>query len=209
MNSNYKAGVALAILATVAAPSVQAADTYKIVGAKSRVTIFSKTTSPVAGLISRLAHTREMRTSSVSGSVVMDGPCKPKSVDVSVSASSLSVVKKDDLNDDNLVTVDKVTRDKILEAGTYPKITFKSSGMNLKFTGSNFKGSVKGSFTLHGVTKKVSVPMSGSVAGNTIKAKGSLSIDQTTYGITLLSFMGGMVSVTDPVTINLDITASK
>lgn len=210
-NSGLSASAALTVLMGAAALNpVQAAETYKIVPTQSRVTIYADTTSPVAGLIKRLAHTREMRTSKVSGTVVFSAPNKPQSVSVSVKADSLHVIKKDDLNDDNVVTVDKVTKEKILEAGKYPNVTFKSTKINIKpGAGGAFSGTVMGNFSMHGVTRAVSVPMSGKVSGGTIKAKGSFVVNQSDYGITLLSFMGSMLSVKNPVTIKLDLTAKK
>src|SRR6476620_2108394 len=53
----------------------QAAVTYKVAPAQSRFTVWSKTTSPLA----KLRHTRELRTSGYSASVVMSAPNKPSS----------------------------------------------------------------------------------------------------------------------------------
>ena len=208
--NGWSAPVALTVLMGAAALGgirpVQAAITYKVVPSQSKITVFSETKSP----LKRLQHERELRSSSVSGSVVFSAPNKPASLSMTAKADSFKTVKKHELSDNDVSKIDSVTRDSILEAKKYPGISFKSTKIN--FTpgaGGNFSGSILGNLTMHGVTKAVSVPISGKITGNTIKAKGKFQVNQTAYGMTIISIMGGIISARDMVEVNLDLTATK
>jgi polyisoprenoid-binding protein YceI len=208
--NGWSAPVALAVLvgaaALVGGRPAKAALTYKVVPAQSRITVFAETKSP----LKRLQHEREMRSSAVSGSIVFSAPNKPASISMTAKADSLRTVKKHELSDNDVAKIDQVTKDTILEAGKYPNITFKSTKINFKpGAGGSFSGTVLGNLTIHGVTKAVSVPISGKVTGNTVKASGKFQVSQPEYGITIISIMGGIISVKDMVTVNLDLTATK
>jgi hypothetical protein len=47
------------------------------------------------------------------------------------------------------------------------------------------------------------------IFGGTLRAKGSFSITQTPFKITLLSLMGGAISVADPVSFDYDMVVQK
>jgi polyisoprenoid-binding protein YceI len=209
-NNGWSAPAALTLLlgAAALAPmnAAQAAEKYKVVPGQSRITVFAETKSP----LKRLQHVRELRSNAISGDVVFAAPNKPASLTMSAKANSFKTIKKHELSDNDVAKIDQVTRDTILESGKFPSISFKSTRINVKPNpGGVFKGTVLGNLTLHGVTRPVSVPVSGKVSGGKINAKGSFTINQTDYGLTIISIMGGIISVHDPVTINLDLTAKK
>jgi len=186
--------------------AAQAAVTYKVVPSQSKFTVYSKTLSPVA----KLRHTRVQNTSNYTGTVVFSAPNKPSAVTMSVKADSLKTVVKDDLNTSTAARVDLVTDRDILEAQKYPNITFKSTAVSVKVNpGGVYTGTLKGNLSLHGVTRAVSVPISGKISPTQITTKGAFTIKQTDYGITLISIMGGMLSAADPVTIDFNLVAKK
>ena len=186
--------------------SAQAATTYKVVPAQSKFTVYSKTLSPVA----KLRHTRVQHTSGYSGNVVFSAPNKPQSVTMSVKSDSLKTVVKDDLNTGTAKRVDDVTKRDILESSKYPNITFKSTAVGVKVgAGGTYTGTLKGNLSLHGVTRPVSVPISGKITPTQVTTKGAFTIKQSDYGITLISIMGGMLSAADPVTIDFNLVAKK
>ncbi len=198
--------VAVLGLAGAVQPVQAAGATYKVVPAQSKFTVWSKTSSPLANL----RHTRQQRTSAFTGNVVFSAPNKPSTVSMSVKADSLKTVVEHDLNTSTAARVDMVTSRDILQAAKYPSITFKGTGSNVKVgAGGAISGTLKGNLSLHGVTRAVSVPLSGKVSGNTVNAKGSFTIKQTDYGITLISIMGGMLAAQDPVTIDFNLVAKK
>lgn len=188
-------------------PQAQAAGiTYKIAPAQSHFTVWSKTSSPLPNL----RHTRQLRTSNYSGSVVFSAPNKPATVTMNVKADSLTTVVEHDLNSSTAARVDMVTKRDILQSDTYPTITFNGNAANVKVgAGGAISGTLKGTLSLHGVKRAVSVPLSGKVNGNTVNAKGTFIINQSDYGITLISIMGGMLAAQDPVTIDFNLVAKK
>lgn len=62
-----------------------------------------------------------------------------------------------------------------------------------------------GSFTLHGVTRKVVIPAEVESAGRVLRLSGSFRIKQTDFGIEPLTRLGGIVGVADEVEIHGDI----
>ena len=180
--------------------------TYKIVPSQSKFTVWSKTSSPLPNL----RHTRQQRTSNFSGNVAFSAPNKPSSVTMNVQADSLKTVVEHDLNTGTAARVDMVTKRDILQSDKYPTITFKGIGSNVKVgAGGAISGTLKGNLSLHGVTRAVSVPLSGKVSGNMVNAKGQFTLKQSDYGITLISIMGGMLAAQDPVTIDFNLVAKK
>ncbi len=208
--NGWSAPVALTVLMGAAAFAgvrpAQAAITYKVVPSQSRITVMSETKSP----LKRLQHERELRSSSISGAVVFSAPNKPASLSMTAKSDAFKTVKKHELSDNDVAKIDSVTRDSILEAKKYPNVAFKSTRINFKpGAGGNFSGSVLGNLTMHGVTRAVSVPISGKIAGNMIKAKGKFQVNQSDFGMTIISIMGGIISARDMVEVNLDLTAKK
>ncbi|MBV9864059.1 MAG: YceI family protein [Abitibacteriaceae bacterium] len=191
------------LVAPEAAKLAQAAPTaisYKIVPGQSKFDI----SSHVSGIAS---HTRTMVTNSVNGVVGFTKTMQPTTVQLTVPAGSLQS------NDGPSVErnqITKVTKAQIVEAGKYPNIVFKSTGFSPSSpVKGSFNGVVKGNLTLHGVTKPIAVPVRATVSGNTLHASGKITINQTTYGITLLSLMMGAVKVDNPVTLSFNIVAKK
>lgn len=183
-----------------------AGTTYKVDPSQSKFTVWSKTTSPLANL----RHTRQLKTTGYTGSVVFSAPNKPSSVSMSVKSDSLVTVVEHDLNTSTAARVDMVTKRDILQSDKYPTITFKGDAAGVKVgAGGALSGTLKGTLSLHGVSQAIAVPISGKVSGNVVKAKGSFVIKQSTYGITLISIMGGMLAAQDPVTIEFDLVAKK
>ncbi len=208
--NGWSAPAALTVLVGAAAFAgirpAQAAITYKVVPAQSRITVMSETKSP----LKRLQHERELRSNAISGSIMFSAPNKPTSLSMNAQSSSFKTVKQHELSDNDVAKIDQVTRDTILESKKYPSIAFKSNKISFKpGAGGAFSGTVMGNLTMHGVTRAVTVPISGKIAGNTIKATGKFNVNQSDYGMTIISIMGGIISARDMAEIKLDLTATK
>lgn len=64
---------------------------------------------------------------------------------------------------------------------------------------------LQGTFTLHGVTRKVTIPVEVEQAGQVIRLSGGFSIRQTDFGMTPYKKFGGVVGVADELRIQGDI----
>ena len=142
------------------------------------------------------------RTSSVTGSATL-----------AASGSDLSVTAAQFQADLTTLTSDKSMRDQKLhtlglESDTFPNSTFKlTSPVAVPATGisgATFSVTLNGDFTLHGVTKSVSIPAQARVVGSQIEIVGSLTFPMADYGITPPS-IGGFVTVTDQATLEFDV----
>ncbi len=91
-----------------------------------------------------------------------------------------------------------------LDAERYPMITFKSTGCE----GSGESMTLNGNFTLHGVTKAVSIPTAVSTASG-LTLKGTLPVKATDYGITPYSAMFGAVGNKDGMEIYFNLEAAN
>ena len=91
-----------------------------------------------------------------------------------------------------------------LDAEKYPTISFKSSSCE----GSDGKATLKGNFTLHGVTNPIEVSVKVS-SENGLRLQGSFPVKGTDYGIQPYSAMFGAVGNKDGLNITLDLQAAE
>jgi len=85
---------------------------------------------------------------------------------------------------DNMLASDQ------LNASKYSTIEFKSESCEI----SEDKSSIKGEFTLRGVTKSIEIPVSFSNENEIISLKGNFSIKSTDYGFEPYSAMFGQIA---------------
>jgi polyisoprenoid-binding protein YceI len=182
---------ALALLALAALPAL-AQDTYKIDPVHSEVSFKVRhALAKVSGRFSKFSGTIKVDTADISKS----------SVEVSIEAAS--------------ITTDNEARDKHLKSADffdvekYPTLTFKSTGVKEVSKG---KLEITGDFTMHGVTKRITFPITnaGTQPGmkpGTVMAgfiDGALSLTRSEYGVKY-----GIPLVGDEVAISLNVEAGK
>jgi len=161
----------LATLVLAALPALAGEDTYKIDPVHSEVSFkVSHLLAKVSGRFTKFEGTIKVDTSNISKS----------SVDVTIDAASL--------------TTDNEARDKHLKSpdffdvAKFPVITFKSTIVKEVAKG---KLEITGDFTLHGVTKQITFPITnaGTQAGMTPGSvvagfiDGALTLNRNEYGI--------------------------
>jgi len=182
---------ALAVLALAALPAL-AQDTYRIDPVHSEVSF------KVRHLLAKVSG----RFTKFSGDIKIDTKDISKSsVVVSIDAASV--------NTDVEARDNHLRSDAFFDVAKYPAITFKSTSVKEVAKG---KLEVTGDFTLRGVTKRITFPITnaGTQAGpkpGTVVAgfiDGALTIDRQDYGV---SYGKGMVG--DEVAISLNIEAGK
>jgi len=186
---NHRSLVSAFVL--VLALPVFAADTYKIDAVHSEVSF------RVRHLVSKTSG----RFAKYDGTIVVDNANLAKSsVNVTIDAASL--------------TTDNAARDKHLfspdffDVAKYPTLTFNSTSVKEVAKG---KLEVTGAFTLHGVTKTITIPVTslGTSAGmkpGTFVAgfEGEIEIKRSEYGMSTY-----IPAVGDEVKISLNIEADK
>ncbi len=99
-----------------------------------------------------------------------------------------------------------------LESARYPAATFAlSTPVTLPakiLAGSLVKVPVTGVFSIHGVSKRETVPVEMSAAGGTVQAVGSLTFPWSEFGMTAPS-VGGFVNVTEHATMEFDLHLAR
>ena len=87
----------------------------------------------------------------------------------------------------------------------YPDITFRSVAVEPRGSGDLL---VTGDFTLHGTTRRIHVPVSVQLSGDTLHATGVFDVNQSDFGITPVSLFLGAVRNQDRVRILFDLLAT-
>jgi polyisoprenoid-binding protein YceI len=130
------------------------------------------------------------RTSEITGSFAIDGMTVKN---VTVDANLVSLKSDRDMRDNRIKTLG-------LESEKFPQSKFSLtqpiSFQSAPTVGETVRATAKGDFTLHGVTRPVSIPLQGRWDGRDIQVIGSLDVKFADYGIDPPN-IGGFVSVKD------------
>jgi polyisoprenoid-binding protein YceI len=183
--------ILLAVLALAALPAA-AQDTYRIDPVHSEVSF------KIRHLLAKV----NGRFTKFSGEIKVDPKDITKSsVEVSIDTASI--------NTDNEMRDKHLRSDAFFDVAKYPVITFKSTAVKEVAKG---KLEITGDFSLHGVTKRITFPISNAGTGpgmqpGTVVAgfvDGALTINRNDYGIK--TFPGALG---DDVAITLNVEADK
>lgn len=176
---------------------------YSLIPSESSFTLFVAK----AGLLSSVAHDHNIGVKSFSGRVTVPAN--------GASAGSLSL----DIDANSLVILDKVSeKDKaeitsnmnkyVLEPNKFPRITFRSTSLtNFTQNGNNANFTMNGDLTLHGVTKRIAIPVALTIEGQRLRASGQYTLRQTDFGITPYSAALGTIKVKNEVLVRFNIVA--
>lgn len=188
-----------------AAAKSQVTRTYKIVAAESNLWVYVAK----AGLLSALAHNHNIGVKNFSGTVSMpESDAAAGTLQLEIEAASLFVADKE-VSDKDRAEITSSMHNEVLASAKFPRITFKSvSVTDVKATGANsYTLTVNGDLTLHGVTKRIAVPVTATLTPQLLKASGKYTLQQTNWGITPISKAGGAVKVKNEVIVNFAIVA--
>jgi polyisoprenoid-binding protein YceI len=193
--------------AAPAAPAIAGARTYPLDVKKSLlvVQVFKE------GAMSALAQDHAVHATELSGSIVADAS-SPKASSVNVVVQTKTIINDDpkmrtryglplDIAEGDRASIGKTMRGpEVLDVEKHPTISFQSTSVDVVVEpdGKSAKGKVTGDFTLRGVTKKLTIPVTvtlgdGKDGANTIDAKGSVRFKGSDWGMAPLSmFLGGI-----------------
>ena len=106
--------------------------------------------------------------------------------------------------------INRELREIVLHPDRYPDITFQSTNVTAKNSGAG-RSEVKidGNLTLHGVTKRITIPAVVTLSGDTLRAVGEFSIDRDDFGVKATSAFHGLVRVRNKVKFEFDIVGRK
>lgn len=104
--------------------------------------------------------------------------------------------------------INKELREIVLHPDRYPDITFQSTNVTVKDPGRH-EVKIDGNLTLHGVTKRITIPAVVTLSGDTLRAVGEFSIDRDDFGVKATSAFHGLVRVRNKVKFEFDIVGRK
>ena len=97
----------------------------------------------------------------------------------------------------------------VLESAKYPTITFQSTGVTGGLNDGAFQVKIAGDITMHGITRRITIPATVTVNGDTLNAKGQFELNRSDFGVKATSAFHGWVRVKDRLTFTFDINAKR
>ncbi len=203
-------------------PPENLSDFPKITASEARVYLIDKNESELIvrlykkGIFSRFAHDHIVIAREFLGSVEFDevDPTKFKiSVEVPANsiASDLPEIRRkygmEVLSQKNWIEINNTMRSsRQLDIEKYPIVRFNCNSLK-RMEGEHFE--ITGNFSLHGVTKLITIPVTISVENGILKLQGGFSFLQSDYNIEPFSGAFGTVRNKDEALLKFDISASN
>ena len=140
---------------------------------------------------------------------ITPGSITPASLEITAKAASL-VETRDVFTQPQKQIINKELREIVLEPDKYPDIVFKSTSVTGKATGADvYALQIDGNLTLHGVTRRITIPTEVTLTGNDMRARGKFSIDRDDFGVKATSAFHGMVRVRNNIDFTFDIVGHQ
>lgn len=189
--------LALASLA-VSLPAAAEQRTYAIEAERSRVTI----AVGKAGLFAFAGHEHEVVAPAVTGEVIANpDDLAGSSVVLSFEAVALRVTGKGEPPEDVPKVQANMLGPRVLDAVGFPTVSFRSVGVSGRAAGAGaWDLAVEGDFALHGVSKRLKLPLRAEIGGDTLTVSGTVVLRQTDFGIKPMS-VAGVVNVKDELVV--------
>jgi len=189
--------------------AVEAAETatnrYVIDGRSSRFTVraFAK------GLLSAMGHNPTIGIRDFIGEMRFNPDAlEAGSFRLVIKASSLGV--QDDISDKDRREIERLMNQETLETAKFPEILYEAPRISVtKMSDMLYSATLNGELTLHRVTRSQPVTARVALLGSMLRASGDFTLDQTDYGIKLVSVAGGALKLKDELKFSFEIVARR
>jgi polyisoprenoid-binding protein YceI len=184
----------------------QEGDRYVLDASASRFTAEIGT----SGILSMFGHDHTIALRDFSGEarLVTEAP-ERSSLQITIEAASLAEVGKDFSEDDRKI-IDKDVHERALEVSKHPQIVFKSGRIVPKSTSdAEYQLEIRGTLTLHGVTRPVSIPTRVKIQDGVLMARGKFTVRHSDYEIERLSAAGGTIKAENDIRMSFMIVGRK
>jgi polyisoprenoid-binding protein YceI len=194
------------ILATIIGPGsllgAPATVTYNLDASQSKFMAHANR----SGLLWFKGHSHHLAASEFSGQVeITPNTITPASLRLVVKAASLHETGAD-FTEPQKQIINKELREIVLHPDRYPEIVFQSTNVTVK---KNNEVKIDGDLTLHGVTKRITIPAVVTLSGDIMRAVGEFSIDRDDFGVKATSAFHGLVRVRNKIKFEFDIVGRK
>jgi polyisoprenoid-binding protein YceI len=162
------------------------------------------------GLLWFKGHNHHLDAGDFSGQVeITEGTVTPASLRLVVKAASLHETGAD-FTEPQKQIINKELHDIVLLPDQYPDIIFQSTNVTVKnATADRYEVKIDGDLTLHGVTRRITIPAVVTLSGNNLRAAGEFSIDRDDYKVKATSAFHGMVRVKNNIKFDFDIVGHR
>jgi len=178
--------------------------TYSIESSQSQITVLASQ----EGLMSKLRPNHRIAVKTFSGSVRLPpGEGTQVALELEAEARSLTNIDKD-ISDLERREFQATLHDTVMETTRFPKIKFQSvSVTDLRTSGEGRSFTLNGDLTLHGVTKRVAVPVTVIITPGQLRATGEAKLKQTDFEMKPYSGGFGAIKIGDEVKVSFVIVA--
>jgi len=132
----------------------------------------------------------------------------PASLKMSIRADSLEETSAEFTPEQKQI-INKELDEIVLESAKYPEITFKSTGVKGNFVNGAFKAEIDGEMTLHGVTRRVTIPADVTLSGDELHARGEFELNRNKFDVSATNAFHGFVRVRHTLYFTFDIVARR
>ena len=163
-----------------------------------------------SGLLWFKGHSHHLAASDFSGQVeITPDTITPASLRLVVKAASLHETGAN-FTEPQKQIINKELKEIVLHPDQYPDIVFQSTNVTAKTSGAGrYEVKIDGNLTLHGVTRRVTIPAVVTLSGDTLRAVGKFSIDRGDFNVKATSAFHGLVRVDDDVKFEFDIVGKR
>src|SRR5258708_11229088 len=163
------------------------------------------------GLFKAFGHDHLIAAKEVSGRVLLNEEMpEQSSATLTVLTKSLTVLDPGESDKDRADVQTAMQGEEVLNVRKFPEIQFNSTGVTqVKKTADGWDLVLAGVLNLHGVEKRIEIPLRVSVRNGQLSARGEVSVLQTDHPITPVKVRVVTVRVKDRVRIRFDLVAEK
>jgi polyisoprenoid-binding protein YceI len=182
-----------------------ATDRYVIDGRSSRFTVRAF----AAGMLAAMGHNPTIGIRDLSGEMTFNpDELEAGSLKIVIKSSSLSV--QDDISSKDLHEMERLMNQEVLETTKFPEILYEAPNISLtKMDDTLFSAVLKGNLTLHGISRSQPIDVRVALLGSMLRASGDFTLNQTDYGIKLVSVAGGTLKLKDELKFSFEIVARR
>ena len=153
------------------------------------------------------SHRIQAKEFSGEASMTLDS-VSPATLEMDIKSASLEETR-DIFTADQKKIINKELNEIVLETAKYPDITFKSTDITGSIKNGAFEVKVTGDIMLHGVTRKVTIPATVTVDGNSFRARGQFKLNRKKFGVNATEAFHGFVKVRHSLIFVFDIIGEK
>ncbi len=165
-----------------------------------------------AGVFGFAGHAHQIVAPAMHGAIVLDvADWRRSTVSVEFDSAALRVSPTTESPSDLPAVQQVMLGDRVLDVRRFPTVAFRSRHVTVTPTGANSADvQVEGDFTLHGVTRPVTVRAASVLdASGTLTTRGAFAIKQTDFNIQPVTAAAGSIRVKDVVDVQFVLKAHR